>query len=253
MPHNRVSKHSLLTPCITSLLLYQSITYNITYGSGYASGPIVTAPVSFAGFTVTSQALLAATSSDNPIFQSGADGILGLGFSSLSEIDATVSTTAGSGGTSSGNPFLYNAFAQDTSQPNYLAFALERKNGLTSDQETSFSIGEVDPSYQGVLQTQEIATWPASAPQRWTLLLDGYEYADGVKRSLGSGIAGAPSAVMLADTGSSYAYAPPAVVTGLYGGIAGASFDSGTNTWSVPCDAEVNFALWIGCVTRSSE
>lgn len=207
----------------------------------------MTAPVSFAGYTVPSQALLAATSSNNPIIASGAVGILGLGFSSLSEIESTVSSTTG-GSSTSGNTFLYNAFAQDTTQPNYLAFALERKHGATSDQETSFSIGEVDPMYQGILQTEEIATWPASSPQRWTLLLDGYEYADGVKRSLGSSVAGATSAVMLADTGSSYAYAPPAVVNGLYGGIAGASFDSATNTWSVPCDAEVNFALWIGCV-----
>lgn len=223
----------------------QSLTYNISYSVGYAAGNIVTAPVTFAGTSVASQALLDVTSSNNAIFQYGAEGVLGLGFSSLSKITGAISA---SGGTTNGNAYLANVFAQNTSDPNFIAFGLGRTNGLSTDVTSTFSIGEVDPAYAGIAQTQEISTWPVSQPSRWTLLVDGYEYADGVKRNMSTTVPGAPGAVLLADTGASYAYAPPDVVTGLYGGITGASFSSATNTWSLPCDQEVNFALWIGCV-----
>ncbi|KAG9032960.1 hypothetical protein FRB95_000708 [Tulasnella sp. JGI-2019a] len=219
-----------------------SLTYNITYSIGYAAGNIVTAPVAFAGTSVSAQALLDVTSSNNPIFQYGAAGILGLGFTSLSNINKTVSA---SGSTTNGNAYLANIFGQNTSQPNFIAFALERNNGLSTDLESSFSIGEVDSTYAGITQTQAISTWPVSEPSRWTLLVDGYEYADGIKRTMSTTVANAPGAVLLLDTGASYAYGPPDVVNGLYSGISGATFDSSSSTWSVPCDQEVNFALWI--------
>ncbi|KAG8863820.1 hypothetical protein FRB96_007657 [Tulasnella sp. 330] len=236
--------HSLVENSLASTSpSQQSLTYNISYSIGYAAGNIVTAPVAFAGTSVASQALLDVTSSNNPIFQYGANGILGLGFSSLSNINKTVSA---SGGATNGNAYLANAFAQNTSEPNFIAFALGRTNDLSTDVTSSFSIGEVDPAYAGITQTQAISTYPVSQPTRWTMLVDGYEYADGVKRNMSTTVPGAPGPVLLADTGASYAYAPPDVVNGLYGGITGASFSSATNTWSVPCDQEVNFALWIG-------
>ena len=84
-------------------------------------------------------------------------------------------------------------------------------------------------------------------PSKWEIVStrDGYEYADGVKRTMQTKVNGAPSSVVLLDTGASYAYASPDVVNGLYSSVPGASFDAGQNMWIVPCDQEVNFALWI--------
>ncbi|KAG8974890.1 hypothetical protein FRB90_009687, partial [Tulasnella sp. 427] len=218
------------------------LTYNITYSIGYAAGNIVTVPVEFAGYTVPAQAVLQVTSSDNPVFSFGADGILGLGFTSLSSVDRVVTAAGGD----YGHDFLYNAFAQNTSAPNFIAFQLERKNGLASDAESVFAIGEMEDQYKGISQTQKISTWPVSSPNRWSVLLDGYEYADGIKRTLATKVDDAPSSVVLLDTGASYAYAPESLVTGLYGSVQGASFDSSKGMWVVPCEQEVNFALWIG-------
>ncbi|KAG8908476.1 hypothetical protein FRC00_011184, partial [Tulasnella sp. 408] len=220
----------------------QGLTYNITYSIGYAAGNIVTVPVEFAGYTVASQAVLQVTSSDNPVFSFGADGILGLGFTSLSSVDRTVTAAGGD----YGHDFLYNIFAQNASAPNFIAFQLERKNSLPSDAESIFTIGELEEKYGGISQTQKISTWPVSSPRRWSVLLDGYEYADGIKRTLATKVDGAPSSVILLDTGASYAYASEALVTGLYGSVQGASFDTTKGMWVVPCDQEVNFSLWIG-------
>ncbi len=195
--------------------------------------------------TVPSQAVLEVTDSNNPIFNFGADGILGLGFDGLSNVDATISNA----GATYGHSFLYNAFAQDTSTPNFVAVQLERKNYLPTDVQSILAIGTFEPEYQNVSLTQAISTWPVSSPTRWTVLLDGYEYADGVKRTMTTKVEGAPSSVVLLDTGASYAYASQDVVSGLYSSVQGASFDSGKGMWTVPCDQEVNFALWIGYVT----
>lgn len=218
------------------------LTYNITYSIGYAAGNIVTVPVEFAGYTVASQAVLQVTSSDNPVFSFGADGVFGLGFTSLSNVDRTVTAAGGD----YGHDFLYNVFAQNSSAPNFIAFQLERKNDLASDTDSIFAIGELEAKYNGISQTQKISTWPVSSPKRWSVLLDGYEYADGIKRTLATKVDGAPSSIILLDTGASYAYASQDLVTGLYGSVQGASFDSTKGMWVVPCDQEVNFSLWIG-------
>lgn len=74
-------------------------------------------------------------------------------------------------------------------------------------------------------------------------------------------------AVLLLDSGTSYAYAPEAMVTAMYKNVPGATFDSGVGQctlclikiglilnlicfivgqWTVPCDQQVFLGLWIG-------
>lgn len=161
----------------------------------------------------------------------------------MSLIDGTVAAAGGNWGHS----FLQNAFAQDTSKPNYIAFLLERTTDRSEVHEGSFTIGELEPDLADAISaTAHIPTWPASQPKRWSVLLDGYEFADGIKRSLTTNVQGAPSAVALLDTGASYTYAPESLVTSLYGNIPGASFSPTIGMWSVPCDQQVNLAFWIG-------
>ncbi|KZS91226.1 acid protease, partial [Sistotremastrum niveocremeum HHB9708] len=224
------------------ILCRVSRTTSPYYGIGWAYGNINQAPVSFAGFTVQSQAYLLASQSQNPISSYGAVGIFGLGFDSLSSIDAAVnSSTSSSQGNAWGRSFLSNAFATDTSSPNFISFVLERdgdpdENG---DVQGTFTIGEYASQYAAVANSPAIPTWPENSPKRWSVLLDNF-YVGGVSQTLLSSVVGVPDGkvVILLDSGTSYSYASTDIVQAMYGGIKGASFSGGT--WSVPCDAEVD-------------
>lgn len=220
-----------------------NINYNLTYGIGYAYGPIATAPVSFAGFDVPSQAYLAGQQVDNPAVSFGAQGVLGTGFTSLSGIDMQVNQTGGSWG----RCLLYNIFAQSPSEPNFMAFSLQRDDDPNQDVKGSFTIGEYAQDYAAVANTAPIPTYPEKSPNRWTVLVDQI-VANGKKLSLSSVVKNVPSskAVGLLDTGTSFVYAPTAIVTAIYGSIPGATYSSSLAQWIVPCDAEVDVSIVIG-------
>lgn len=85
---------------------------------------------------VSQQAFLNVSSAQNPALSYGAAGILGLGFTSLSTIDAVLNQT----GASTGRTLLYNLFQDNPSEPNFIAFSLDSSSdgdGVTG----SFSIG----------------------------------------------------------------------------------------------------------------
>lgn len=222
-----------------------SISANITYGIGWAAGPISQANVSFAGFNVSSQAFMMATSANNPILNWGAEGLLGLGINSHSTIDSLVNGT----GSSWGRTLLYNIFSQSPTTPNFIAFLLQRsENTLAIESEGSFTIGELEPEYEGAISaTDAIPTWPVVNPTRWTVLLDGYDTTGAVGHSLTSTVSGVPSgkAVALLDSGTSYSYASEEFCKNLYSSIPGATFSSTLGQWVVPCTQEVNVGLSI--------
>ena len=56
-------------------------------------------------------------------------GIMGLGFTSLSRIDALVNKT----GSSSGRSLLYNLFSDNPNEPNFMAISLQRLTDPTAD------------------------------------------------------------------------------------------------------------------------
>lgn len=218
-------------------------TCNLTYGIGWASGHISYASVQFAGITVDKQAFVDASSVNNPAIQYGAEGILGLGFDTLSTIDSVLNNT----GASSGRTLLYNLFQQNPSEPNFIAFSFQRSTQPGDDVQGSFAIGEVEPDYKAVLDSQPIPTWPLVAPKRWNVLLEAVLIGT-QQVSVSTTVANAPSnrAVVLLDSGTSYTYAPKSVVDQIYGSIPGASFDTTRGQWSVPCDTEIDMALQFG-------
>jgi hypothetical protein len=87
--------------------------------------------------SVSSQAYLDVSAAANPALQYGAVGIAGLGFDSLSTIDALVNRT----GSDKGRSLLYNLFEDNKNEPNYIAFALQRTSDPNADTEGTFSIG----------------------------------------------------------------------------------------------------------------
>ncbi|EUC66458.1 eukaryotic aspartyl protease [Rhizoctonia solani AG-3 Rhs1AP] len=219
---------------------------NITYGTGWAAGPISRANVSFAGFDVSSQAFMLATSANNPILNWGADGLLGLGLNSLSTVDHLVNNT----GNSWGRTLLYNIFAQSPKMPNYIAFLLQRsENNLDAATEGSFTIGELEPEYEPKISaTEAIPIWPTVNPTRWSVLLDSYDTTGAASHTLSSTVSGVPSgkAVALLDSGTTYSYASEEFCKNIYASIPGATFSSALGQWVVPCKEEVNLGLIIG-------
>ncbi|KAL4241207.1 peptidase A1 family protein [Abortiporus biennis] len=221
-----------------------STSWNLTYGIGWANGTVAYAPVQFAGISIPQQAFMDVASAQNPALGYGADGIAGLGFTSLSTIDALLNHT----GSATGRSLLYNAFADNVTEPNFISFVMERGSDASSTADGVFTIGEVDSQYSDVTNSQPLSTWPVAYPQRWNVLLDAVLVAGGDTISVSTTVNGAPSnkAVVSIDTGTSYIYAPEDVVTGIYGSVQGAKYDSSIGQWIIPCDAEIDIALQFG-------
>ncbi|KII95204.1 hypothetical protein PLICRDRAFT_48168 [Plicaturopsis crispa FD-325 SS-3] len=217
-----------------------SQTYNLTYGIGWAYGHISYAPVDFANISVPSQAFLDVSSAQNPALSYGAQGILGLGFTSLSTIDAVINASSAS----TGRSFLYNLFQDNPKEPNFIAMSLQRSADKNTTIEGTFAVGEYDPDYKAVADMTAISTWPVNSPSRWNVLLDAVLIGNQTITP-STAVNGAPSdkAVVLLDSGTSWTYAPEAICDAIYGGISGARYDSGLGQWVVPCDAEIDMAL----------
>ncbi|KAL0949984.1 hypothetical protein HGRIS_009998 [Hohenbuehelia grisea] len=218
-------------------------TYNVTYGIGWAYGHVSYADVEFANLHAKDQAYLDVTAAQNPALSYNAVGILGLGFTSLSTVDALVNKT----GANTGRSVLYNLFEDNPSEPNFIAFALQRSTQHDDDVEGSFSIGEYEPAYADIANNPAIPTWPVAHPKRWNVLLDAVLIGNQtvIPTTI---VPGAPSnkAVVLLDSGTSYTYAPKEICDAIYGGVAGAKYDPTLGQWVVPCGAEIDMALQIG-------
>lgn len=87
---------------------------------------------------VPKQAFLDAQDVMNPAMGYGAQGIAGLGFNRLSSIDLVVNETQ----QSTGRSLLFNLFEANPTEPNFIAFALQRSSDTSDEVEGSFSIGE---------------------------------------------------------------------------------------------------------------
>jgi len=88
--------------------------------------------------SVLNQAFLDAEDVKNPAMGYGAQGIAGLGFNRLSSIDLVINETQ----QSTGRSLLFNLFETNPTEPNFIAFALQRNSDKSDEIEGSFSIGE---------------------------------------------------------------------------------------------------------------
>jgi hypothetical protein len=219
-----------------------STTCNLTYGIGWAYGHISHSTVQFAGITVPNQAFLDVSSAQGPAIDYSTNGIVGLGFTSLSTIDALVNKT----GSSSGRSLLYNLFSDSPQEPNFIAVSLQRSTDPTDEVEGTFLIGELDPDYAAVNRTSPIPTFPTTDPSHWTVLMEAILIGNSVI-PMNTTVPNAPSnrAVALLDSGTSYSYASSEVSNAIYGNIPGAQLNSQTGLWNVPCNVEIDAALQI--------
>lgn len=191
---------------------------------------------------VANQSFLDVSDANNPALGYGAQGLLGLGFTSLSNIDNLMNQT----GSSAGRSFLFNAFSTNPQEPNFISFALSRSSDDEDEVNGAMTIGEYVQGYNQIEQTPAISTWPVKHPSRWNVLLEAF-HVGAKPTTVTSKIPSAPAnrAVVLLDTGTSYTYAPPEVCQAIYGGVPGATYDSNSQLWLVPCNQEVDVALQI--------
>lgn len=116
---------------------------------------------------------------------------------------------------------LYNLFLANPSQPNFIAFSLQRTTGRGDDVQGNFSIGmhctsvsqaryklclgEFEPAFANVSNNAPISTWPVTSPRRWNVLIDAV-IANNTITVPTTSVVGAPTnkAVALIDSGASY-------------------------------------------------
>jgi saccharopepsin len=176
--------------------------------------------------SVPQQAFLDSSSAQNPALSYDADGILGLGFTSLSTIDALVNMT----NSSTGRSLLYNLFLDNPKEPNFIAFSLERTSDQNDSADGTFSVGrwleplvydsagfhmvsictgQYDPQYQRIANTAAIPTFPETSPKRWSVLVDSIVVGS-TQVPVTTSVANAPGnkAVALLDSGTSYSFVP---------------------------------------------
>ncbi|KAG2160117.1 aspartic peptidase domain-containing protein [Suillus bovinus] len=210
---------------------------NLTYGIGSASGNIAYTAVQLGTYQVQNQAFL---NVDNTYHQ-GADGILGIGFISLSMIQKKIKKTAG-------RPIIANLFEQNPSTPNFMALALERTTDNENTSGGAITIGEYDPQFKDVSGTPKYPLAPSTS-SRWTIALSGMQ-VNGHNVKLESVVKGSKkgTAISLIDSGTSLAYIPSDAVDAIYGAITGSIHiqTNGQNFWVVPCLGLANLSFSFG-------
>ncbi|KAG6844198.1 hypothetical protein H0H87_008984 [Tephrocybe sp. NHM501043] len=227
------------------------IPLNLRYGDGSygVNGTIGVSPFEFGPFKVEKQAFLSAEKSTiGGMTELGINGLFGLSFDQpdASPINHAIQTAYGATATW-GASVLKNIFAQNASQPNFIAVDLARTQDLESTAGGSFNIGEYEPTYASVVSAPKIPIYPPNA-SRWTGLLDGITINNATVELGKSVIADTPKgkAVALFDTGSPGGVFSNAIMREIYSRIEGAAFDDVLSMWIIPCTATPEVEVVLG-------
>lgn len=226
---------SSCTSCAsTEFITSKSSTYQssgsslqINYGSGSVKGTPSQDTVSFGGFTITQQELLAASSLTSGLLDSVLSGIMGLGFNTISALNATPFWQA-----------LYNG--NQLSQPLF-SFYLERyidQSVTDSAPGGTLTLGGTNSSlYQGSIEYLSLA----SAPSYWLLNVNSLS-VQGNTVSVGS------STLAAIDTGTTLIAAPSTVAANIWAQVPGSVALTGEyeGLFAFPCNTDVTVTMSFG-------
>ncbi|KAI0792602.1 acid protease [Abortiporus biennis] len=208
------SGHNLYTASASSTSKKQSGTFEIQYGDGSTvSGPIYKDTVKVAGVTVSQQTFSAVTELSSLFSGDPADGILGLAFSSISNLGAS--------------PFFNTAFSQGAVSSNVFAFKLASSG-------SELYLGGTDSSkYSGSIEYHDVTG-------------SGFWQATGA-----SAVVGGKTVVSdfdtIIDSGTTIMYGPPSAVKTFYAAISGSKvYDSENGYYSFPCNSPPTVAFTWG-------
>lgn len=162
---------------------------SVSYGSGSFSGDEYTDQVSFAGLTISSQSIGAATSASG---FSGVDGIIGFG-----PVDLTQGTVSNANTVPT---FMDNLYSQGSISTEVLGVSFRPESGSdTGDTNGELTLGGTDSSkYSGTL-TYFPTLKSGTASAYWGISIASFTYGSTTLASSGSGIV---------DTGTTLIYIP---------------------------------------------
>ncbi|CAE6415017.1 unnamed protein product [Rhizoctonia solani] len=237
----------------TDAFVYQNLPLTLSYGKGQVAGHVSQMTMSFAGYTVQNQSiLLIEQEKDMSLIEANlTNGLLGLGFDTLSSIANTVAKNTQQ---SWGRTLLSNIFTSDPTTPNHIAFRLDRHDDGNNTDVGAFDVGTFAAGFEAVNNTAAIPIFSSSAQQNlyWNVLVDGVTL-NGKPQTLKSTVnggtqtppAGKVSAVL--DTGYSLPQLSPELARSIYSSMGGVLVEDGTNTtYAVPCMAEAQLVFTIG-------
>lgn len=188
--------------------------FSIRYGDGSStSGPKRSDVVTVAGISATNQTFSSVTSLSASFAEDPMDGILGLGFPSIANLDA--------------EPFIQNAFAQKAIPAAEFSFYIATKNSEL------YLGGDNKNLYKGDYETHKVteaAFWKLGA---------GAVYVN--SKSIVNG----PLTTII-DSGTTLIFGPYAQVEAVWAKVPGSSvFDDKTSMWQYPCNntATVSFSF----------
>ncbi|GBE83078.1 Aspartic protease [Sparassis crispa] len=206
--------HSTYNPSSSSTSKSESGTFQISYGDGStASGPEYTDTVSLSGVTVTGQALSAVTSESGEFQSDPADGLMGLAFQSISQLQSS--------------PFPFTASSEGVISQGVFAFK------LTSSGAELYMGGTDSSLYSGDIEYHDLSS------------SDGFWQIGGAS-AIVNGQTATSGFDTVIDSGTTLAYGPTSGVSQLYAAIPGSQQGS-DGTYTFPCDssATVGFS-WGG-------
>ncbi|KAJ7264460.1 aspartic peptidase domain-containing protein [Mycena haematopus] len=225
----------------------------ISYASGGASGPIMTAAVDYTGYTIPAQAFIQVPPDDS---HPAGQGLIGLGPSAGSVVYSAFNAPEG-------NTVLDNIFIQNTATPNFITFALGRLNDPMETFTGDFTVGEVltNNNFSNVANQPKLSVTTLSISnegnQHFQTLLDadGFIGPDGHPISITSVVSSTSNKkelTVVVDTGFSLPQVPRqvhSVAQAIYGQFPGAELTNDPSIgqiWILPCTQEVNVTLKFG-------
>ncbi|KAG8743450.1 hypothetical protein FRC10_012030 [Ceratobasidium sp. 414] len=234
--------------------VYTDLPLKLSYGRGSVSGFVSQLTMGFAGYTVQNQSILLINDEQDMSLIEGnlTNGLLGLGFDTLSQIANTVAQIGP--GQTWGRTLLSNIFISDPTTPNHIAFRLDRTDDGNTTDVGAFDIGTFAAGLESINNTAQIPIFSSSATANlyWNILCDGVTLngkAQPLQSTVSGGTqtppAGKVSAVL--DTGYSLPQLTPDLAHAIYTAMGGVLWDDGTNTtYAVPCMAEAQLVFSIG-------
>lgn len=199
----------------------------INYGSGSVQGAISQDTVSFGGFTITQQELLAVSATTSGLLGGVLSGIMGLGFNTISALNTT--------------PFWQALYSANQLSEPLFSFYLERyidQSTMNTAPGGVLTLGGTNSSlYQGSIEYLSLA----SSPSYWLLNVNSLS-VQGKTVSVGS------STLAAIDTGTTLIAAPTTVTASIWAQVPGSMALQGAyaGLYAFPCSTAVTVTMSFG-------
>lgn len=209
---NACAKHNKYNASDSSTSdLVEGATLNVQYGDGSTtSGLVYTDDVTVAGLTAKSHTFGAADQMSTSFKNDPQDGIMGLGYQSISQLDTT--------------PFVQNLIKQNKVSAPQFSFSLNSGSG------SELYLGGANPSkYSGAFEWHDVVS-----ESYWVVQGNAYVNQESASTSFNAVI----------DTGTTVVVAPPAQAKAFWANVEG-SQPSGDGYYTFPCNnvPEVSFSF----------